>query len=337
MWKTEMSNEGFGTRLRRAAVALRGKSTALIDSFSIRFLIWAERKGAALTAKRMAKGRIRSIWGVTPILTLPLKARCDEMLGIKSETMVWTTYVVTKSFTWNLKMFVAICLKTDTALLFPLGRFVLGIALLRYDVFHFFNDRALSWPMRRFGIEPPELEIYARASKPSYVFVYGADIRTRQRTLDLGKWNFCRDCPEPTRFCVCDDIVGSEHMAKTVERATAVVALGDMIAYAPQARNIHYWPIDTSALKMVGVTRTYGPLRIAHAPNHMHFKGSQYLEAAIEKLKTEGFAIELLRVSNVPNTEVLRLFAEADIVADQFIGGAYGYTALEGITFAPTR
>ncbi len=121
-------------------------------------------------------------------------------------------------------------------------------------------------------------------------------------------------------------------MALTAERATAVLAMGDMIAYAPQARNMHYWPIDTDALAYVGVRdEQTGPLRIAHAPNHMHFKGSRYLEQAVETLSAEGHAIELVRVSGVPNHEVLRLFATADIVADQFIGGAYGYTALEGM------
>ena len=120
-------------------------------------------------------------------------------------------------------------------------------------------------------------------------------------------------------------------MAQTAERVNAVLAMGDMIAYAPTARNLHYWPIDTAALTMPERPASDGPLVVAHAPNHTHFKGTSYLEVAIARLVEEGHAIVLSRVSGVPNTEVMRLFAEADVVADQFIGGAYGYTALEAM------
>ena len=36
------------------------------------------------------------MWGVTPILTLPLLARCDRLLGLRSESLVFTTYYTTK-------------------------------------------------------------------------------------------------------------------------------------------------------------------------------------------------------------------------------------------------
>ena len=120
-------------------------------------------------------------------------------------------------------------------------------------------------------------------------------------------------------------------MAAMCEKVTCAVALGDMLAYVPNARNMHYWPIDIERVPPAPPPRLDGPLRIAHAPNHTHFKGSQYLEATIEKLREEGHAIEYVKVQGVPNQEVIRLFGEADLVADQFIGGAYGYTALEAM------
>jgi glycosyltransferase involved in cell wall biosynthesis len=104
-----------------------------------------------------------------------------------------------------------------------------------------------------------------------------------------------------------------------------------MINYPPGCRNMHYWPIDTDRIKPMLRQATDGPLRIAHAPNHTHFKGSIYLEAAIDRLRAQGHAIEYTKIQGVPNTEVIRLFSEADVVADQFIGGAYGYTALEAM------
>jgi glycosyltransferase involved in cell wall biosynthesis len=126
-------------------------------------------------------------------------------------------------------------------------------------------------------------------------------------------------------------VKGRELMAQMGHHANALVSLGDMLTYMPGAQHVPYWPIDTVKIGYAGVMPSARPLKIVHTPNHSHFKGTRYLEVAIANLQARGVAIELVRVSGVPNTEVLRLFAEADIVADQFIGGAYGFTALEAL------
>ena len=201
----------------------------------------------------------------------------------------------------------------------------------RYDVFHFFFDRGILLPPQRFGISLEELDLLRAAGKRVYVYAYGADVRLREKTLSLGRWNFCTDCPEIGKFCFCDDEVGRKMLAEIAQRVTGTVALGDMINYVPGCRIMHYWPIDTEAITPLPQPAASGPLLIAHAPNHTHFKGSQYLEATIDRLRSEGHMIRYVKVQGVPNAEVIRLFGEADIVADQFIGGAYGYTALEGM------
>ena len=213
----------------------------------------------------------------------------------------------------------------------PFIGFVLYIAMRRYDVFHFFFDRGILLPPQRFGISLEELDLLRAAGKRVYVYAYGADVRLREKTLSLGRWNFCTDCPEIGKFCFCDDEVGRKTLAEIARRVTGTVALGDMINYVPGCRIMHYWPIDTEAITPLPQPAASGPLLIAHAPNHTHFKGSHYLEAAIDRLRSEGHMIRYVKVQGVPNAEVIRLFGEADIVADQFIGGAYGYTALEGM------
>jgi glycosyltransferase involved in cell wall biosynthesis len=280
---------------------------------------------------RLAKGRPRSLWGVTPILTLPLKARADRLLGFRSHSLVFVTYHITKNFDFNLRILV-----NGVARYWPpaspaLDQLILAWALARYDVFHFFYDRGLMPPVTRFGINPQELDLLRAAGKRVYLYAYGADVRRREATLALGAWNFCKECPEPGKFCICDDETGTEQMESMCARATQAVALGDMLAYVPGARNMHYWPIDLEAVPLAAPPRIDGPLRIVHAPNHMHFKGSHFLETVIEALRAKGDAIEYVKVQGVPNAEVIRLFGEADLVADQFIGGAYGYTALEAM------
>jgi len=282
--------------------------------------------------RRLASGRGRALWAATPILTLPLKARATRLLGLDSTSLVFETYYITQGFDLNLRRVV-----NGAARLGPLAagiadRLILIWALLRYDVFHYFFDRGVMRPAGRFGIRLDELDMLVAADKRIYAFAYGADVRVRERTLELGRWNFCTECPQPLKYCLCDDAAGLSSLDAVCDRLTAPVALGDMLVYLQGVVNLHYWPIDLERLRPAQAKRSEGgPLLIAHAPNHTHFKGSHYLEAIIDRLTGEGHAIEYVKIQGVPNDEVIRLFDKADLVADQFIGGAYGYTALEAM------
>lgn len=281
------------------------------------------------TERRMARGRVRTLWGVTPILTLPLKARADRELGFDSGSIVYTTYVITSQFDINLRR--AYLAAAGLGVVPAFQRLVLAWALCRYDVFHTFADQGLLDSRERLQIDPFELGIWRATGKRLYIYAYGADVRTRSRTLALGRWNFCSDCTEPGKYCICVDAEGEKSVAALTKFATALVSLGDMTAYMPTAKCFNYWPID---LKRIGAPRPINVasrIRIGHAPNHTHFKGSRYLEAIIAKLCDEGHAIEYVKVQGVPNAQVLELFASCDLVADQFIGGAYGYSALEAM------
>jgi glycosyltransferase involved in cell wall biosynthesis len=327
-------------RLKRAIAFgnSAGRSLAAIVAMLARLLL--RRTGGATLSTliqvfgwwRLHFGRPRTMWGVTPILTLPLLARCDRLLGFRSESLVFTTYYTSASFDISLK-------RVSEAVYRKLPRWanafqslVLRVALLRYDVFHLFCDRGLMPPTRRLEINPDEMQTMRRYGRRLYTYTYGADVRTRAATLSLGRFNICAECPEPGRFCTCDDEEGAGNIARIREHATGMLAMGDMLSYVSGARNLNYWPIDLT-LFPDAVTNWCGdrPLRVAHAPNHAHFKGTHYLTNAVERLKSEGYAIELVRVQGVPNSEVLTLFSRCDLVADQFIAGFHGYTAFEAM------
>jgi len=296
---------------------------------SRRMLRLAVRIGPVFGRIRLRQGWVRSLWGVTPILTLPLKAQADRALGFSSTSLVYVTYVITSNFDINLQRPYALATRWGQGASFQ--RLVLAWALLRYDVFHFFADRGLLDSNVRLQINFEELAALRDAGKRIYIYTYGADIRTRNKTLALGRWNFCVDCTEPPKYCVCHDAELEQYVAKLDKYATAVVSLGDMLAYVPGAKHINYWPLALDRFKAVDSAVAAGPLRIAHAPNHTHFKGSKYLEQAIERLRAQGYEIEYRKIQGVNNAEVIALFAASDVVADQFVGGAYGYTALEAM------
>ncbi|MCA0424842.1 MAG: hypothetical protein LCH61_16255, partial [Proteobacteria bacterium] len=197
----------------------------------------------------MARGTPRALWGVTPILTLPLKARATRHLGFRSESVVFQTYHITRRFDLNLRKVVGAVGKLAPSALPAFYQVLLGIAILRYDVFHYFADRGIVPPKSRFGVDLDELAALKAAGKRVYLFHYGADVRLHQRTLDaFGEPNACTGCEHPGRYCLCDDATGGPALLAAHRLATASVSMGDMLAYVPGAINAPYWPIDVAAL-----------------------------------------------------------------------------------------
>ena len=60
-------------------------------------------------------------------------------------------------------------------------------------------------------------------------------------------------------------------------------------------------------------------------------KGTQFLLDSLEQLRTIGIPFELCLVERVDRVKAIELYRSADIVADQFVMGAYGVFALETI------
>jgi glycosyltransferase involved in cell wall biosynthesis len=286
----------------------------------------------AASWRRLHLGRPRTMWGVTPILSFAVIPRCDRLLGLRSDSLVLTTYYTTNEFDIILKRLCETVYTRFPRLAGLLHKAILRWALIRYDTCNLFCDRGLLPPTRRIEINEREMQAMRRFGRRLYTYTYGADVRTREATLALGRFNICAECPEPGRFCICDDAEGSANIARIREYATAMIAMGDMIPYVPDARNFHFWPVDTAKIGYVGTRWSPGQtLRVAHAPNHPHFKGTHYLIAAIEQLQAEGRPIQLVSVQGVSNSEVLALFGSCDLVVDQFIAGFHGYTMFEAM------
>ena len=160
-------------------------------------------------------------------------------------------------------------------------------------------------------------------------------MRSQEITLRLGEPNICQECPQPGRYCICKTEDLNSSLERLDGRVTARIAMGDMVSYVPGCRNMHYWPLDLKRFKAEPPAYRRGDiLRVAHAPNHGHFKGTRFLVEAIERLRREGQPIELVSVQGVPNKKVLELFRTSHLIADQFVAGFHGYTALEAMALA---
>lgn len=69
---------------------------------------------------------------------------------------------------------------------------------------------------------------------------------------------------------------------------------------------------------------------VVHAPSNPRVKGSAAVDAALEPLHEKGL-VEYRRIGRVPAEEMPALYADADIVLEQFRLGSYGVAACEAM------
>lgn len=275
-----------------------------------------------------------SYWTGTPILTLSQKAASERLLGERALVVIRSTYWITQSFDVVLARW---CLGLSW-LLYPLSGLAFFAMLCTASRVHCFADGGILPPVRKGQIASMELWAYRLLRIPLMVWVYGADVRTRECTLKLGQYNCCTDCTQVGRACVCDSAAGASNVARLRANHATLFSMGDMIEYTPGSRNdLFYWPLDIHGLHAAKSPPSESnqdsrcKLRVVHAPNHREFKGTRYLEDAVSALQTEGVPIELVLVEKLPNHEALNVYRTADVIFDQCLIGYHGYFALEAM------
>jgi len=287
---------------------------------------WPAKLFTFLRRRRGEKPRI--IWGPTPVLTISVSSRAEKSLGYKSNTLVYQPYYLTENFDYNLEKYYKILW------LKPLISWLVFIwAILKYDVFHYFFYRGFLMPHRGKGINRLELPLLKFAGKTLIVSAYGGDVRYEKKCRSGGRYNCCIDCNQKMIACICDEKLAISNVSYVNRYADITLSMGDMVEYTPGSKNdVFYWPIDLEQVKYVGVrSQNDPPIKIIHASNHRHFKGTKYLLSAVENLKKKGYPIDLNLIEGVSNKRARELYRSADIVAEQFIIGWHGYFAVESM------
>lgn len=86
--------------------------------------------------------------------------------------------------------------------------------------------------------------------------------------------------------------------------------------------------IEADRWKNDVVPLTRERIRVVHAPTQRHVKGTDLIRPVVTRLHDEGL-IEYIELEGVPNSEMPAVFANADVVLDQFRIGDYGVGACE--------
>jgi hypothetical protein len=195
----------------------------------------------------------------------------------------------------------------------------------RFDVFHFHYGKtylpdALRYSdarwYRRLGsrvvmevwgsdVRAPSIEA---ARNPFYVNSYGEDDATVRRRLE--RWA---------------GITGGH-----------VVAPDDYYReyLQPYFSDIHVsrQRVDTRKLTPVYPDPGVRVPRLVHAPSQKAFKGTRYVDEAVEALRRKGLEFEYVEVHGLTHEEARQEYARADLIVDQLCGGAHGVFAVEAMS-----
>lgn len=88
------------------------------------------------------------------------------------------------------------------------------------------------------------------------------------------------------------------------------------------------------ALAKEKAKRPHDAIRILHAPTAPHLKGTDQIRRLIEKLKSEGHAIDYIEISGQPHATVMEELARCDFVIDELYSDTHGAVfSLEACAF----
>jgi glycosyltransferase involved in cell wall biosynthesis len=289
--------------------------------------------------RRPRQAKPRLFWGKVPLISIKYHSLAMRRLGYESTTVVDDLYFINPRDDFDI-------LTSELVDRLPLVRRLprfMRVALEPYATF--------AWALRNFDVftvyatsrilvttplSYRELQLLHRAGKKVVLLAYGGDVQVMSRFRNLAfKHAMCVDYPEFARR----EAQTLRNMEYCVAHADHVVSGVDWVDYMPRwdTLNAGHFAIDTAEFAPAPEPADRDPERpivVFHAPNHRELKGTRFLIAACEELKAEGEPIELRLVEKVPNTEVRRQIAEADIVADQFIVGWYAFFAIEAMAMA---
>jgi glycosyltransferase involved in cell wall biosynthesis len=304
--------------IRRAVqLAIGGVAVAVYVLVAVPWSRVAERA-------RRASGRLpRIVWGPIPVVNIRYTSLADRTQGYSSESVVYGVYAINARVNFDRVL--------DRLAKIPLLREVTPFAAFfggafRYDVFGFFFDGGFLWATPFWRLE---LALLKLARKRILVYPYGSDARLASKTRARGHWHAYSDVHPGA-----EDRDESEVQARLdafSRYADVMLGCADLYEDLPRCDGIIRYAFDDAGWEPVPPTTDGDVVRVVHAPNHRHYKGTRFLIDAISALQSDGCNVALDLVEGIPTEAAREIYRRADIVADQFLIGAYALLSIEGM------
>lgn len=203
-------------------------------------------------------------------------------------------------------------------------------AIWKHDLFIMcFLSRLLD---RTYLIRWFEFQLLRIAGKRIILNTYGADIMTPKITLGKKhKYSVLDGYLKDIAYSTIDEQEIARNRTYCQRWADYIISAIDHVEYLERVDELfHMRCVNTDNLIPLYRTQNKIPI-IVHAPNHRLLKGTEYLIRAVDELKGEGIRCELKILERLSHKEVVQEITNADIVADQFLIGAYARFAIEAM------
>jgi len=194
----------------------------------------------------------------------------------------------------------------------------------KYDIVHIHFNVMLT----RYMWELPFLKLM----NILVVFHYrGGDIR--QKELNQSKnpeVNCCLECDYPMSYCKGFE---RNHRIKMAKKYGDIffVTTPDLKDFHPAAIHLPFLlPLmEPDVVRPAG--KPEGVFRIVHATNHEGIDGTRYIIDACDRLKKEGYPVELVIVKRKPFDEAYSLYKSADLCIGKLFMGYYAKFQIESL------
>lgn len=192
-----------------------------------------------------------------------------------------------------------------------------------YDIYHYHFGTTIYPDFR----DLPELH---SMGKKLIMHHWGNDVRLAAKAKALSP-NLYDPCNPFTDDAMIDRIRQASRWIRT-----AIIQDYELYDYVKDYyQTVHVLPL---AFDVGGVTPSYpSPARripvIIHAPTQPSFKGTKFVESALNRLKAEGHQFVYRRIEGMSHADALGYYRQADLVIDQLLVGTYGAFTVEAMSF----
>jgi glycosyltransferase involved in cell wall biosynthesis len=241
-------------------------------------------------------------------------SRAQRALGIQSDVLVFDQNI------FNFECDINLNLSRRSVISRHFTRFKsLLSCMLRYDVFHFHYGTSLL-PL---NLDIPILRLEGKRVLMHY---WGSDIMQ----LDVALKYSAFDLETLGKIYPGLDDRRQRRKIKLLNKWTNRSVVGDysLLPFSPDSVVVRQ-AVNLSNLPFVGCAQKHERINVVHAPTNRMIKGTRYIEAAVEKLRSEGHKLDFVIVEDTPHNKALEIFKDANIVIDDVLQGPYGIFAIE--------
>lgn len=328
-----MSHSGHSLFLRLGYWAM----SSILCPFFLASLLLLRIGVSSKVVSRPKKGvSPRLLWGCTPLTNIKYASQALIKAGYFSKTFVNTYYErigektdfdLYRTEIFSIYKFLP---KPVVLLIEPYLSF--GYLLMKFDIFHFFYDGGI---LSRTPLRFLEIQLLHIFNKRVVVMPYGADAHELSTMMNR-EYKFVQLYQYGGALIQNMHIIRKwiDYFSRWADFCVGSINFDGL--YRWDILPVSYLAVDTEMWKLKSGRNDQSgkgdvaPVIIAHSPNHRLIKGTEYVYAAVNKLKEEGFSIELLLLENMKNSEVRTALERCDIFVELLITG-YGLSGIEGM------